>query len=425
MLAIFCMQIMHLSIATGLCVDIFLHGPTYDRANAVYGGDDDNDNSSNGDGDDSGYNNVAIIVIALLLFGLIFDVVSLILLSQLIHFHIGLQRDKISTYQYIVRDHQRRRETTRLEKELQSQRIIKIQKYRTESNHCAARKLQVGHACRNIGCTMLDPMKLPRPAPAAATTTTKSNGGVDGAAANGSEVAAASTIPKSDLEAGFAASLGNLPSPLADLNNEDNDDIDHDDNQGNHGNGNSRGGIATNGNNNEEEEECARPAALSSSMISSQPSTESQFSTSSIANGSASASTSSSSSSMQNRIPSLHHATLLAPDDEDDLDNNEDEYDNIKQRTTSSSSGGGISFIKVNPTNSSSPSLSSSSPANGGGVSSSSLATGEQLQHLQEQKQTVRTKRAPSDAPPSSSPNTGSTSRSNVAALRKNYSPPR
>jgi DHHC palmitoyltransferase len=453
MLSIFCMLIMHLSVATYLCVDLFLKGPTYDRANDVFGDD------SSDDVDDDDKDVTVYVITALLLFGMLFDVVSLILLSQLIHFHIGLQRDKISTYQYIVRDHQRRRDKTKLENELQSQRVVQLQKYRAENKHCAARQLQWGHACRKMGCPRLDPMKLPptsnnnnNQSPEATTTTntgnteskvaiilddvptTNGNGATEAAAA----AAAAAAGPKPTVDVvPFAESLGAFASPVpVDLNNNDDYSCDDDTTANGSRSVGGGGGAAAATTDNEPTSGAPKSSSLPGAVPSSQPFVISWQPTA-YSQLSASASSSSTSSSlMQNRVPSLHHATLLAPDDEDDdLTNYTTEDDSVHNDTRRSSSGGGVSFLKVNAANaSSSPPPSSSPPindglasrGNGSGASSLSLATGSQRSREQDPTITgaTTTTAVVSDAPPPPSSPTSYSSRSNVKPLAS-LSPPR
>ncbi|GAX27773.1 hypothetical protein FisN_13Hh124 [Fistulifera solaris] len=120
----------------------------------------------------------AELVYAVLLFFALFNVVSILLIGQLLQFHVGLQRDGITTYQYIVRDHKRKRERLRLEDELRGQRTQKIVAAREQGKLLEVMRLRIGDQCRSAGCEMCDPLTLPEP------------------------------NPEPDPEAGFAAALG-------------------------------------------------------------------------------------------------------------------------------------------------------------------------------------------------------------------------
>lgn len=121
---------------------------------------------------------LAELVYAVMIFFTLFNVVSILLIGQLLHFHIGLQRDGITTYQYIVRDHKMKRERLRLEDELRGQRAQKIAVAREQGMSIQVMRLRIGNECRAAGCVMCDPLTLPEP------------------------------NPEPDPEAGFAAALG-------------------------------------------------------------------------------------------------------------------------------------------------------------------------------------------------------------------------
>lgn len=99
---------------------------------------------------------------AILIFFLLFDVVSLFLVGQLIWFHVGLQKEGLSTYEYIVRDHERKREQARLDAELSTLRVRRINKAKHEGNQVLATRLAIGGYCRKtLGCAACDPMEVP------------------------------------------------------------------------------------------------------------------------------------------------------------------------------------------------------------------------------------------------------------------------
>jgi palmitoyltransferase len=144
MLAIFAMQVLHLSTSLALCIDIFLDGPTHGRAENWIG-----PTASN----------------ALLIFFMAFDGVSLVLLVQLVWFHLGLQRQNLTTYQYIVLDHKQRRDRGKLEQALEHQREVAIAKARAEGRTMDRFKLACGEEWRRNGCAYCDPLDLPTEVP--------------------------------------------------------------------------------------------------------------------------------------------------------------------------------------------------------------------------------------------------------------------
>ena len=149
MLSISAMQIVHMAISSGLVVDIFMKGPTEDRAD-----------------DWLGIQGASEAVAAVLLFFMIFDFVSLVLLAQLIAFHMHLQKERLTTYQYIVQDGQRRREKAKLQMELHHQREAELARAQQEGLSWYAFRLNSGEKFRQWGCGgCLDPLEMPRPAP--------------------------------------------------------------------------------------------------------------------------------------------------------------------------------------------------------------------------------------------------------------------
>jgi len=100
---------------------------------------------------------------AVLLLFILFNCISVILIGQLLYFHMGLQRENLTTYQYIVNDHKKKREQMRLDEDLFNHRLSKIaEAYRDGKNLLAAR-LRIGRFCREVGCTVCDPLSLPKP----------------------------------------------------------------------------------------------------------------------------------------------------------------------------------------------------------------------------------------------------------------------
>jgi palmitoyltransferase len=144
MLAIFAMQVFHLSTSLALCIDIFLDGPTHGRSEHWIGPFASN---------------------ALLIFFMVFDGISLVLLVQLVWFHLGLQRMQLTTYQYIVQDHKKRRDRGKLEQALEHQREAAIAKAKAEGRTMDRWKLACGEEWRRHGCAYCDPLDLPTEIP--------------------------------------------------------------------------------------------------------------------------------------------------------------------------------------------------------------------------------------------------------------------
>lgn len=149
MLSISAMQLFHTGISAWLAVDITLGGPTEGRADEWLG-----------------RSGMAVPVAAVLLFFVVFDLISLVLLAQLISFHIHLQKKRITTYQYIVQDGQRRREKAKLQMDLDNQRESELARARDEGLSWYAFRLNAGEKFRQWGCCgCLDPLEMPQPAP--------------------------------------------------------------------------------------------------------------------------------------------------------------------------------------------------------------------------------------------------------------------
>jgi hypothetical protein len=141
MIALFSLLIFHCFIQLGLIIDYFQHeSGTWLRAQHHYGG---------------------TTVIVLLFVFFIFDAIALSLIGQLLYFHIGLQRMQLSTYQYIVRDHERKRNQQRRDGELLAARTRRMHQAKQEGNHVLAWRLQCGGTCRAMGISSCDPLELP------------------------------------------------------------------------------------------------------------------------------------------------------------------------------------------------------------------------------------------------------------------------
>jgi len=99
-----------------------------------------------------------VIVMGIFLF---FDLGALSLIGQLLLFHLKLQREGISTYQYIVRDNQRRREQTKKENDLKLRRQMAIAHAKQEGNSLQVMRLEKGGWIReSCGLACCDPLQL-------------------------------------------------------------------------------------------------------------------------------------------------------------------------------------------------------------------------------------------------------------------------
>jgi hypothetical protein len=144
MVYIFGMELAHFIIQIALIIDIFIGGPTKDRADDWF---------------HAGTNEV---VIAVLIFFLVFNSVSVFLIGQLLWFHSGLQRENLTTYKYIVRDHQRKRDKMRLEGEIMQLRHTEMAKAKQQGKKLTVFRLEMGDRCRQYGFVSCDPLNVPK-----------------------------------------------------------------------------------------------------------------------------------------------------------------------------------------------------------------------------------------------------------------------
>lgn len=140
MLSLFVLEMYHFAIQLFLIIDLFLDGPTQRRA----------------------YFHSSAMA-AILIFFALFNVLSLFSIGQLILFHFNLQRKRLSTYQYIVEDHKRKRTLMRRLGDLENQRIVKITQLEQSNQTVTACVLKCGGVFRSMGCSLLDPLDLPPP----------------------------------------------------------------------------------------------------------------------------------------------------------------------------------------------------------------------------------------------------------------------
>lgn len=93
---------------------------------------------------------------------LVVDVVCIVLLTQLFSFHIRLRKEGITTYTYIVRDSQTKRELGRNKMELERRRISAIQQAEREGKFVKKWRLSAA-GCPHVGeviCRPCDPLQL-------------------------------------------------------------------------------------------------------------------------------------------------------------------------------------------------------------------------------------------------------------------------
>lgn len=106
--------------------------------------------------------NAAIFVAIVNLAFVIGDVVCVILLGQLILFHIKLRKEGITTYAYIVRDGQRKRVAAQQKMELERRRISALQQAEREKKIIRKWRLTAG-GCPYVGeylCRPCDPLRV-------------------------------------------------------------------------------------------------------------------------------------------------------------------------------------------------------------------------------------------------------------------------
>lgn len=90
---------------------------------------------------------------------LLFDLACFSLMFQLLIFHLKLQREGLTTYAFIVRDNQRRREKTKADNELAAKRAQEIERATETGRSCYRWKLKVGGFLRSTcGVEFCDPL---------------------------------------------------------------------------------------------------------------------------------------------------------------------------------------------------------------------------------------------------------------------------
>jgi hypothetical protein len=141
MISISLMLVVHASIQLALVLDIYL-GNGASRSEEWFNAD--------------ATTPVVVVICAFLLF----DLVALSLIGQLLLFHNRLQREGLTTYQFIVRDNQRKREQNKQDQELAQKRLVAMAKAEEEGRTCDWLSLRIGGDVRKTcGLTCCDPLE--------------------------------------------------------------------------------------------------------------------------------------------------------------------------------------------------------------------------------------------------------------------------
>lgn len=168
MVSITCLLTVHVAIQIALVLDIYLgNGNTKQR--------------SEGWLNTSGTSSTTIVV-AVMSFFVVVDLIALSLVIQLLTLHIKLQREGLSTYQYIVRENKRRREQTRLEEDLEHRRKILIKNAIEEGGKgwYVFRLENGGFLRESCGLSFCDPLQLKQEGGGDNTNTYNNNEQEDG-----------------------------------------------------------------------------------------------------------------------------------------------------------------------------------------------------------------------------------------------------
>jgi hypothetical protein len=143
MISITLLLLVHGSIQLALVIDIFVgNGNSQLRAENWFQAD------------------ATIAIVVVLCIFLFFDLAAISLIVQLLAFHLKLQREGLTTYAFIVRDNQRRREKTKLENELVAKRGLEIAKAKEDGRLGYRFRLEAGGYFRKTcGMEVCDPLR--------------------------------------------------------------------------------------------------------------------------------------------------------------------------------------------------------------------------------------------------------------------------
>ena len=133
------MLIVHGAVQIALIIDIFLEGTSKEQADDWF---------------DSG---AAEAVAGILIGFVVFDAIALSLILQLLNFHMLLRKEGLTTYKYIVRETQRKREKVNQEEARKNQRMVAMGKANDEGKAFLALRLRYGEMCKF--CDPLPPLE--------------------------------------------------------------------------------------------------------------------------------------------------------------------------------------------------------------------------------------------------------------------------
>lgn len=145
----------HLSVQIALIADMYVHpeGTTRKLSEEWIGLNNDTSSQSSKNATTLGITIGMGVVIVM-------DLVALSLMLQLWNFHLKLKREKLTTYQFIVKDNQRRREARQLEEELDRKRGSAKAKALAEKRNGEYFKLHWGGIlATGCGLTSCDPLR--------------------------------------------------------------------------------------------------------------------------------------------------------------------------------------------------------------------------------------------------------------------------
>uniref|UniRef100_A0A7S4KCH1 Palmitoyltransferase n=1 Tax=Odontella aurita TaxID=265563 RepID=A0A7S4KCH1_9STRA len=133
-------------------------------------------------------------------FFLLISIISVSLLGQLMFFHMGLRKEGITTYAYIVRDNAKKREKTRQAAEAKSKRIVALRTAHEKGNSRAVCWLRLGELPCCVPC---DPVRQKMKEDAKSPSNAASEGSdKDG---NDNSDASSPAPVRGDIENGFGS----------------------------------------------------------------------------------------------------------------------------------------------------------------------------------------------------------------------------
>lgn len=118
--------LVHGAVQVGLIIDIFLDGETRDKA------------------DDWFQTEASNAIVGIMIGFAAFDGIALSLILQLVFFHMQLRKEGLTTYKFIVRETQKKREKRDNEQDRKNKRMVAMGKANDEGNYMLACKLRYG-----------------------------------------------------------------------------------------------------------------------------------------------------------------------------------------------------------------------------------------------------------------------------------------